>query len=214
MLILPWSRGWEGAVHVGGERGADDAHDRLPDPGSGLSGIGLPRIKPGDDRLDGHHRRQLCRPPRQPLIRYERRDLQECGGGDVGAELLDALLELRLAQGVLEQQPEPGRGFHRRFEKAVDAGVGEPAHGLRHVGIEADAHAVKDGLVQVGLRVEVPVEDHPGDAGLGGDVLQARRREAAAGKGFGGGAEDLFPSLSARQAADRLRPVQDHDRSL
>jgi hypothetical protein len=53
--------------------------------------VGLPRVKPGDDRLDGHYRRQLRRPPRQPLIRHQRRDLQECGGGDVGAELLDAL---------------------------------------------------------------------------------------------------------------------------
>jgi hypothetical protein len=41
------------------------------------------------------------------LSRDQRRDLQLRGGGDAGAELLDALRELRLAQGVVEQQPEP-----------------------------------------------------------------------------------------------------------
>jgi hypothetical protein len=98
---------------------------------------------------------------------------------------------------VPEEQPESGRGLRRRFEEAVDAGVGEPARRVGHVSVEAAAHAVKDRLVQVGLGVEVPVEDRPGDAGLGGDVVQARRREATAGERLGGGGEDLLPALRA-----------------
>ena len=86
-------------------------------------------------------------------------------------------------------------------EEAVDAGVGEPAGGLVDVGFQAGAHAIQDRLIQVGLGVEVPVEDHPGDAGLRGDVIQARRREPAARERFGRGGEDLLPALRAGQAA-------------
>ena len=76
---------------------------------------------------------------------------------------------------------------------------------------QAGAHAVQDRLVQVGLGVEVPVEDHPGDAGLDGDVVQARRREPAARERLGRGGEDLLPALRAGQAAQRLRRLPGHD---
>jgi len=139
MLLVLADRGRGKSSPRWGDGGADDAHDRLPDPG----GVGLPRVEPGDDRLDGHCRRWLRRPPRQFLIRYQCRDPQVRGGGDVGAELLDAL---------------------------------------------------------------------PGDVGLGGDVFQARRGEAAAGKGLGGGGEDLLPPLRAGgQPPGRLLPACDHD---
>jgi hypothetical protein len=41
---------------------------RPPDPGGGPGGVGLARVEPGDDRLDGHRRRKLRRPPSQSVI--------------------------------------------------------------------------------------------------------------------------------------------------
>jgi len=127
---------------------------------------------------------------------------------------LDTFGELRLAQRVLEQQPEPGRGLDRRVEQAIDAGVGEPADRFLNVGLQAGAHPVQDCPVQVGLGVEMPVQQHPGDAGLRGDVIQARGRETAARERLGRRRQDLLPALRAAQAAHRLRLPSDHNNPL
>jgi hypothetical protein len=73
-----------------------------------MLGIGLPGVQPGDGRLDRDGGRQLCGPPRHGVVRHDLTDLQVRGFGDVGTELLDRFLEVRLAQGVLEQKPESG----------------------------------------------------------------------------------------------------------
>ena len=103
------------------------------------------------------------------------------------------------------RRPAPIPVFVPKVPRPVPwAGIGLASLGIRvplAVGFQAGAHAIKDCLVRVGLGVEVPVEEHPGDAGLGGDVIQARRREAAAGECLGGGGEDLLPPLGAGQAA-------------
>jgi hypothetical protein len=52
---------------------------------------------------------------------------------------------------------------------------------------------VEDGPVEVGLGVEVAVEDHAADLRLGRHVVEAGGGEACVGEGGGGGGEDLFP---------------------
>jgi hypothetical protein len=79
------------------------------------------------------------------------------------------------------------------------------------VGVQSGAHAIQDGLIEVGLGVEVPVEEHPGDAGLPGDVIQARGRETAPRERFGRRRKDLLSALRAAQSPYRLRFPIDHD---
>ena len=67
------------------------------------------------------------------------------------------------------------------------------------------AEPVQHRLVQVGLGVEVPVQDHPGDPGLGGDVVQARRGEPGAGERLRRRGQDLLAPLRARQPPYRRR---------
>jgi hypothetical protein len=116
-------------------------------------------------------------------------------GGHVGAELVHGLAELGFAGGVVEQQPEPGRIGGGGLQQPGDAGLGEliAAGG----GDQPAAGAVQDGLVQVGLGVEVPVEDGPADAGFGGDVIEVGRGEPGPGERAGGRGDDLFPALDA-----------------
>ena len=47
----------------------------------------------------------------------------------------------------------------------------------------------------------MPVQDHPGDPGLGGDVVQARGGEPVTGERLRRRREDLLPALRARQTA-------------
>ena len=100
-----------------------------------------------------------------------------------------------------EQQPERvgvgGGGAHQGGDGilAVVAGadrLGQPGAG-----------AIEHCPVHVGLRVEVPVEDHARDPGLRGDVIQAGRGEPGAGERAGGGGQDLLTALGPPQAARR-----------
>jgi hypothetical protein len=87
-------------------------------------------------------------------------------------------------------------GEHRTHHEAASAGPLEAGHELV---AQARGHLVEDGAVQVLLRGEVPVDDQPGDAGLGRDVVHRGRGEAAPGEGGGGGAEQLRLPLPTRQ---------------
>jgi hypothetical protein len=102
--------------------------------------------------------------------------------GDLGAEPVGLPLELRLPGGMQKQQPEPGWFGRGGGEQPVDAGLGEFADLLAEVGGQQGLHPVQDRLVQVGLGLEVPVQDHPRDARLGGDVVQAGVGESGAGE--------------------------------
>jgi hypothetical protein len=90
---------------------------------------------------------------------------------------------------VAEEQPEAGRVGGGGPDQRADAGVG--------VAAEADllgqalADPVEDRPVQVGLGVEVAVEDGPADTGGGGDVIEAGGREACVSERLGGRGEDL-----------------------
>ena len=56
--------------------------------------------------------------------------------------------------------------------------------------------------VELLLGLEVAVDDEPGHADLGGDVVHRGAREARAGEGAGGAAQDrLLPFVSAEQLA-------------
>jgi hypothetical protein len=164
----------------------------------------LSGVEPRDDRFYRGGGCELRGPAGPGRVVDDLGDLQVRGGGDVGAELLGDGFELELPGGVHEQQPEPVRVGARCLDEPVDTGVGESAHRLGHMIAEDGAEPVEHCLVQVGLGVEVPVEDDAGDARLGGDVVEASRREAVAGERRGGRREDLLPALSARQAPDRL----------
>ena len=50
----------------------------------------------------------------------------------------------------------------------------------------------------------MPVQQRAGDAGLGGDVVEAGGGEPGAGEGAGGGVEDLLAPLGPAQPAHRL----------
>jgi hypothetical protein len=69
-------------------------------------------------------------------------------------EGIHGLPELRFARGMVEQQPEAGRIVGGGAQQPADAFLGEflGAGG----GDEPPAGVVEDGLVQVGLGVEVP----------------------------------------------------------
>jgi len=103
---------------------------------------------------------------------------------------------------VAEQQPEPAGVGGGRADQRRDGLVAVVA-GADRLG-QRGAGAVQDGPVQVGLGLEVPVEDYPGDPGLGRDVVQAGRGEPGAGEGAGGSGEDLLAPLGPAQPARRL----------
>src|SRR4029453_14072546 len=52
--------------------------------------------------------------------------------------------------------------------------------------------AVQHRPVQVGLGLEVPVQQDPADAGRRGDVIQAGGRDPGRGEGLGGGGQQLL----------------------
>jgi hypothetical protein len=85
--------------------------------------IGLSGVEPGDGRLDRDSGRELGGPARHGLVWHDLTDLQVGGFGDVGAELFDPLLEVGLAQRVLEEQP---RGYAKtgRFSTSISAASG------------------------------------------------------------------------------------------
>jgi hypothetical protein len=69
---------------------------------------------------------------------------------------------------------------------------------------EPPAGAVEDGPVHVGLGVEVSVEQDPGDAGFGRDVVQPGGGEPGARECAGGGVEDLSAPVGPAKPAYRL----------
>ncbi len=145
--------------------GLDDPVDRVTDPVGGRGGVGLACVEPGGDRLDRHDRDEVCGPGCPAAVGYGSRELTlgDCHHGR--AEPVHVFPELGLPGGVMEQEPEPGWVGGGGAEEGVDARCGVPpcADGL----FEPGPRTVEDGPVQVGLRVEVPVEDRPADARLG-----------------------------------------------
>ena len=119
--------------------------------------------------------------------------LGDVGGG--GGQPVGEVAELGFAGGVAEQQPEGvgvgGRGAEQRRDGVLVEVVAADAV------LQPVAGAVEDGAVHVGLGVEVPVEQDAGDAGFGGDVVEAGGGEPGAGEGAGGGVEDLLAPVGA-----------------
>src|SRR5262249_45430174 len=130
----------------------------------------------------------------------------EVAPGDIGrggGQAVGQVTELGLAGRVAEQQAERigvgGRAANKRRDgvlvEVVAAGaVLEPVTGT-----------LENGPVEVGLGIEVPVQQHPGDAGLGGHVVEAGSGESGAGEGPGRGVQDLLRPLGPTQPADRHR---------
>jgi hypothetical protein len=177
---------------------ADYCVNRAADVLGGAVGIGLAGIKPGNDGFQCHGRDE----PGRPISKWTITD-REVALGDVdrgGPDRVDNVAELRFSGCVTEQQPEP-LGVRRSgaqqktdgsFVVIVDAnGGGQP-----------NARAVEYRPVEVGLRGEVPVEDHVGNARFASNVIEARGGEAAAGECAGGSVEDLLAAFSAGHPPD------------
>src|SRR5262249_890470 len=67
------------------------------------------------------------------------------------------------------------------------------------------AGSIERRAVQVGLRLEVPVEDDPADSGFGSNVVQAGSGEPVAGERLGGGSKNLLTALGPAQPSARCR---------
>jgi len=107
--------------------------------------------------------------------------------------------ELRLARRVLEEQAEPvgllaGGGQQRGEHEAAPLG---PLDALAPLGRQPVGHLGEHGPVEVLLRVEVAVDDEPGDAGLGRDVVHRGAGETGAGEGGRRRGQDLGLTLVA-----------------
>lgn len=86
--------------------------------------------------------------------------------GDAGMEPFGEGLELGFSSRMNEQEPEAVGFGHRSTEESVDAGVGESADRPGHAVAEDGAEAFQRSSVEIALRIEVAVEDHPRHAGL------------------------------------------------
>jgi hypothetical protein len=171
-------------------RSANDRRNDPADPCGRPVWLRLSRVKPSDDRLDHRECHDLSCPSGQRRIRNLLRQLVECDADRGPLKLLHLSLKLRLACGVAEQKSETVGVLGGRREEAIDARgripwsprrKSEPASGLN-----------ENGPIQVRLRVEVAVQDGPGDAGFASDVIEARRREARPGEGPSSRHQDLL----------------------
>ena len=120
-----------------------------------------------------------------------------------GAELIHLLAELWLPGGVLEKEPEAGRVGGGSLYERVQAG--------RRVPPFADGRdqpltgSIEHRAIQVGFRLEVPVEDDPADSGFSCDVVQAGGSEPRPGESLGGGSENLLAALGTTQPSGGCR---------
>jgi hypothetical protein len=120
------------------------------------------------------------------------------GGGDRLLALVHELPELGLPRRMAKQQPEAVRVVTCNGEERLDALGAEPAGAdLQEPVLHRPQRRLQRGPVEVGLGVEVAVDGVARDPGLGGDVVQARRRESAAGEGAGAGGTALRPRWTA-----------------
>jgi hypothetical protein len=111
---------------------------------------------------------------------------------------------------VLEQQAKAGGFGCRGPHQAGHGRLGEPADGLAHLLGEQTAEPVEHRRVQVRLRLEVPLLEHPRYSGLDCNVVEARRGEPAASERPGRRAQDLLAPLSPAQPLGRLRSALHH----
>jgi hypothetical protein len=98
----------EGACNWASARsgGVDDRRQDMTDACRGSIGIRLAGVEPRDDRLDRDRGRQVTGPPGPDRILYEITDLAMCDGHRSRTQIVYLGPELRLARGVVEQEPK------------------------------------------------------------------------------------------------------------
>ena len=174
-------------------RSLEDGVDRAADSLGGFAWIWCSDVEPGEDRLEGDHRDQPRGPVEPGPLGKPPGQVAAGGIGRDGRVGVDDVTELRLSGSVAEQEPESvgvsaggaDESRDRAFSEIIATDcVSQPGAG-----------GVEHGSVQVGLGIEVPVQEHLAHARFGGEVVEAGRGKAGAGEGAGRGFEDLIASV-------------------
>jgi hypothetical protein len=181
----------------------NDTRQGFANPSGYLLRIGLAGIEPGDNRFDHNRRDKVSGPLRPRRVRNELYELAVRDGDHTRLERVNLPPKLWLSGGVLEEEPKTSRIRDRRLNQR--------AHTVRRIvtrayrGHQPRARMIQRRPVEVGLGLEMTVEDDTTDTGLGGDIVEAGGGESAMGKRACGGGQNLLPARGAAEALSRRR---------
>jgi len=175
--------------------GTNQTADHLADPTGGILGIGLVRVQPGDDGVDGKRRCELCRPLRPAAVGNHLGQLTMGEAHGLVVEPVHPVTELGFPGGMVEEKPKPRRIGPCGGKQRVDARVRELPVAYRLD--QPITHPIEHCAVEVRLGVEMAVEDDAADPSFGGYIVQAGAREAAMGEGVSSRGEDLLATFFA-----------------
>ncbi len=175
----------------------DEAGQGLADLFRRLASVRLTDIGPRNHCLDRHRAGERGCPacPGSSVAR-----LRKVPPGDVhhvGPELIHLVAELWLPGGMPEKEPKAGRVSGCSLHERLQAGRCVPS--FAGGGHQPGTGSVEHSAIQVGLRLEVPVEDDPADSRFSGNIVQAGGGEPRSGESLGGGSENLLASLGTTQ---------------